>query len=285
MNFDEFRIRNTIRILCMTAMGIATGTGFFFEFTYDEESKIPVIVTNKHVVKGGITGKLVFSIANDNREIIENKKYEIVVENFEQTWIMHPDDSVDLCVLPIAPLCDDASKKGKKLAIAMLSKENIISGDIINKISKVEEITVVGYPDGIWDSFNNLPIVRRGITATPIAYNFENKKRFLIDSAIYGGSSGSPVYIFNQGAYQLENTLYAGSRLMLVGIIFAVAQHTVTGDLTFVDVPVSKQPITITQIPNNLGVVIHSEEFLVFEEILKNIVNYKGTFHNGFNIE
>ena len=40
--------------------------------------------------------------------------------------------------------------------------------EIANTISRIEDITVVGYPDGIWDSYNNMPIVRKGITATSL---------------------------------------------------------------------------------------------------------------------
>ena len=137
------------------------------------------------------------------------------------------------------------------------------------EFSRIEDITVVGYPDGIWDAFNNMPITRRGITATPIQMDFENKPRFLIDAAIYGGSSGSPVFVFNQGSYSKpDGGLYAGTRLKLVGVVYAVAQHKVTGELEIVDIPAAKTPIANTLIPNNLGVVIQARELLDFEKML-----------------
>ena len=275
MKIDDFLIRTTIRIESYTDNGIATGTGFFFNFTKNGDDIIPVIVTNKHVVKNGKLGKLVFSIIDKNDEIINGEKYSVNFHDFEKAWIKHPDDNVDLCVLPIAQICDSAIASGKKLAISCLIKDNIISDEYIKNISKVEDIAVVGYPDGIWDSYNNLPIVRKGITATPISYNFENKNEFLIDAAIYGGSSGSPVFIFNQGSYSIGNSLYAGDRLMLIGIVYAVAQHTVSGNLEFVDIPVVKQPLAVTQIPNNLGVVIKAKELLKFEDILFDLANQK----------
>lgn len=52
---------------------------------------------------------------------------------------------------------------------------------------------MVGYPDGIWDEFNNQPIVRRGITATHPKNDFNGKGEFLIDAVCFPGSSGSPV--------------------------------------------------------------------------------------------
>ena len=69
-----------------------------------------------------------------------------------------------------------------------------------------------------------MPIVRKGITATSLQLDFNNEPKFLIDAAIYGGSSGSPVYIFNQGSYSPANGgLVAGTRLKLIGIVYAAA--------------------------------------------------------------
>ena len=151
-------------------------------------------------------------------------------------------------------------------------KENMLTEETAKELSKMEDVTIVGYPDGIWDSYNNLPILRRGITATPICYDFENTPKFLIDAAIYGGSSGSPVFIFNQGSYSINNALYAGSRMKLVGIVYAVAQHMITGEMKIIDIPTVNKPISIMQIPNNLGVVIKANQLFAFEEIIANII-------------
>ena len=64
-------------------------------------------------------------------------------------------------------------------------------------IGLVEEILFVGYPSGISDQFHNLPVARRGITATPASVDYEGRPVFLIDASVYPGSSGSPVFIYN----------------------------------------------------------------------------------------
>ena len=56
--------------------------------------------------------------------------------------------------------------------------------------------------------------------------------------------------------------------MKLVGVVYAVAQHKVTGELEIVDIPAAKTPIANTLIPNNLGVVIHAKKLLDFEKIL-----------------
>lgn len=267
MDIDEFLIRTTIRIEVQTKYGLCTGTGFFFTFKLDEYN-IPVIVTNKHVIKDGNIGKIIFSMVDEKNNIIEGKKHSITITEFEKAWIMHPDNNIDLCIMPIAPMLESVGKNGIHLACAFLLKENMLSeADIIN-LSKIEDITVIGYPDGIWDYYNNLPIVRKGITATPICYDFENTPKFLIDAAIYGGSSGSPVFIYNQGSYNSKTGLCVGDRIKFVGIVYAVAQHTVTGEMKIIDIPTINKPVSVVQVPNNLGVVIKAEQLNIFEDIL-----------------
>lgn len=263
---DEQLIRTTTRIVAIGKDFVSTGTGFFYQFVVDNKN-VPVIVTNKHVLEGASVVELNLSCLDDETKTIK-RSFPIV----DQLIIKHPDPQVDLCLIKIAPLL--ISLGNTKLRIVFLREENIITESYISdNVSNIEDITIVGYPDGIIDEFNNLPIVRKGITATSIKYNFNSKKEFLIDSAIYGGSSGSPVYIFNQGSYSIRNTLYAGDRLFLVGIVYAVAQHRADGSLKIKQAPTNSTLYPETYIPNNLGVVIKAIRLLDFNQIIKQILD------------
>lgn len=271
MEPSDFLISSTIRIETTVSNGTCTGTGFFFSLKNDEDAKtcVPVIVTNKHVIKNAISGKLRFSLKDSIGNPLRGEYYDLVLNNFESLWIPHPDKTVDLCVLPIANVHREIQKLHKDLNYTMLRPCDIPTPDELQRnFSCVEDIVVVGYPDGIWDPINNIPIVRKGITATPLQVDFEGKSRFLIDAAIFGGSSGSPAYVFNQGSYSMPGRgLFAGSRLKLVGVVYAVAQHTVAGDVEILDVPAAKTLMTKTAIPNNLGVAIHTRKILDFENM------------------
>ena len=273
MTISEFLLLTTIRIETITPKGICIGTGFFFNFLFNKETgmSVPAIITNKHVIKDAIKGRLRFSLRNEDGEPQWGHYYDLTVEDFEKAWILHPEDSVDLCIMPIAEIHKMVHSNGINLHYTALCVDDIPNDqDLKDNYSRVEDITIVGYPDGIWDAANNMPIVRKGITATALQLDFNKDPKFLVDAAIYGGSSGSPVFVFNQGSYSPANGgLVAGSRIKLVGIIHAVAQHTVTGDIRIIDVPVSKAPIVATNIPNNLGVAIHARKLKDFEIILR----------------
>jgi len=44
---------------------------------------------------------------------------------------------------------------------------------------------MIGYPSGLWDTKNNLPIVRKGITATTPYFDYNGKREFLVDIAAF----------------------------------------------------------------------------------------------------
>ena len=133
------------------------------------------------------------------------------------------------------------------------------------------------YPNGIWDAKHNLPIIRRGITATHPKLFYNGKPEFLIDAACFPGSSGSPVFLANIGSYvSQDGALCAGSRIALLGTLYAGPQHTATGEVVVVEVPTDTRAMAISTIPNNLGLVIHSSKLIDFEPILEKLISGQG---------
>lgn len=258
---------STIRIECVTQKGGSTGTGFFFNFLENKDTNqfIPCIVTNKHVVENAIHGILVLTCKmKDGTEYL----HRVDVSNFRQSWIFHPKQEVDLCIMPFQPIVDVVGKQGHHPYYVSFSANLIPSKEQIENLTALEDIIMIGYPDGIWDAVNNKPIIRKGITATHPKRDFNGEKKFLIDAACFPGSSGSPVIIINQGNYSdVSGTVYFGRRIMLLGILHAGPQHTAQGEIRFANIPT-----TVTAIPNNLGLVIKSDELFAFNDILRALV-------------
>jgi hypothetical protein len=96
------------------------------------------------------------------------------------------------------------------------------------------------------------------------------KKEFLVDAAIFPGSSGSPVFLFNQGTWLLRDgtTVAGGYRVQLLGVIYAVALHATDGEIIIVPAPTQARAVAKSQIPNNLGLCIKASRILEFEPIL-----------------
>ena len=279
LSTSEMIINSTIRIECMgdtivngnNVKFTSTGTGFFFEFLIDNKN-IPVIVTNYHVIKGTNTGILNFTEQGKNGSDYGSILKDTIA-NFENEWIKHP--NVDLAILPINPTIQRIIKKtNKKPFYINYTEELIISEKLLNEITAIEEVLMIGYPKGFWDKTNNLPIVRKGITATPIYLDYEGKKEFLLDIPIFSGSSGSPIVLFNQGSYSTkQGGINVGSRLSLLGINVQSVDYIAGGKIILP--PNNPSVQTSTNVPMNIAVIIKAEKLLDFKPILNKLINTK----------
>lgn len=267
---------STVRIECQIQTGeVSTGTGFFFRFLEFGEQFIPVIVTNKHVVEGATYGRFHINLADATGQPSGHHE-SITADQFETDWIKHPDPDVDLCILPIGGILHQFEALGKKPFFIALDKSLISSAEEMQQLTALEEIIMISYPNGIWDAVNNKPIIRRGITATHPNLPYEGKQEFMIDAACFPGSSGSPVFLFNVGAFaRREGNIVLGTRIKLLGILYAGPQHTATGEIKIVNVPTQQKPLAISRIPNNLGLIIKAQRLLDFEGILQNLLKQK----------
>lgn len=261
---------STVRIECdLQGGGLGTGTGFFYSLDRNSGQHVPVIVTNKHVVQGATKGRFLLTLRNagGGPDVGNAKSFEL--DDFQARWLPHPDHEVDLCVMPIAQLLREAEASNTKFYYIPLNKELIPTASDLKDMPGLESVLMVGYPNGLWDKTNNLPIFRKGVLASDYKVDWNGKKEFLIDAACFPGSSGSPVLLFEIGSYRTRTALVMGSRIKLLGVLYAGPQHTVQGDVLIVPVATQEKAIAVAGIPNNLGIIIKSEQLLAFEGKLK----------------
>jgi len=114
-----------------------------------------------------------------------------------------------------------------------------------------------------------MPVIRQGITATHPAKNYEGKSEFMIDAACFPGSSGSPVFLFNLGSYPKAGGITIGSRVKLLGVLYAGPQYNAQGEIQIVTVPTGQKLIASAAVPINLGIVVKSKRLRDFDPLLK----------------
>lgn len=270
MSLSEMITYSTLKIECKDAYGnSSTGSGFIMNL-HSDELIVPVIITNNHVVDGCIETSFEFCKADSDGNPIDTDPYRITVEN-GNAWRSHPDRSIDLCFLPLKSVIDEITNLGGHVFYIPLDSEIIADDAFLSTLCAVEDVVMIGYPQGIVDSYNHKPVIRRGITATHPRNNYMGRPDILLDIATYFGSSGSPVFILNEGSYFVGNTLQVGSRIKLLGILYCGPTFKATGEIVFSNVPI--KPVPIIDVPCNLGVAIKAKEIRGIEEYIKKELN------------
>lgn len=257
----EMLAHTTVRLACEHPDGrISIGTGFFFKCAENGQEFIPVIMTNKHVIMGAKKGRFLLTLKDNNDNPVVGNTVPVELDNFESRWYLHPDDSIDLCAMPIAPLLKEAESIGKPVYYVVLDKSLIPSQEDFSSFDLLEDIVMVGYPIGLWDQVNNLPLFRKGSTASHPAIGWNGRKEFIIDAACFPGSSGSPVFMLNKGGFIEKSGSWniGTSRLYLLGVLWGGPIYDATGEIKAIPIPTSIGAQVVTTIPTNLGFVLSS---------------------------
>ncbi len=261
-------VYTTVRIESTNGVEKSLGTGFFVN---NEKSNTPDIflVTNKHVVKDYDKAELVFCALKESLEPDDNNHVTITLNGLQSFCIKH--DTLDICLISMKDIIRVAEEQGRHIFFKSIPMEMFINDDISSKSSAIEDVIMVGYPEGLIDSINNKPVVRKGITATSFNLDYEGRREFVIDAACFHGSSGSPVFLDQTGLYQeqSENGITIGVRhsYYLLGMLWGVPAVTVKGELKIVDIPTERKVVSETELMTNLGYVIKSS--CIYEMISK----------------
>jgi len=247
----------TIRIETLGSEGEQKiGTGFIFAFQLKNNS-YPFLVTCKHVVEGAKEGFLTFIKSKEQKPLL-GESYRLRIKNFEKPWFKHKSQNVDVAILPFVPILKQISNQGVQIFFKSIPDALTPKDTQLEELDAVEDVLFIGYPIGLWDTENLTPIVRKGITATPVFLDFKGEKQFLIDASVFPGSSGSPVFIYNKGTYSEKKTnmVVAGDRILFLGILSAVFTMPDTGEIIVPTQIMSK--VRVRQLAD-IGIVFRAE--------------------------
>lgn len=201
-NKEELYLLSTVRIETNTG----TGTGFFCQLAnknFDPLSKIYFLVTNKHVIKDANSMTLKMHKIDSSFEATKRKSVQAglnshsevkIEENLNNLFFFHPNEIIDIAILNL-------NKSIFKQLIPLfipIELDNLIPPLDSEDINIYSNVNFIGYPNGLYDKENLLPIIRKGSFATPYQTNFINELVFLIDASVFPGSSGSPVFLFER---------------------------------------------------------------------------------------
>lgn len=196
----------TCRIVTFDKNGDADGigTGFFYHVLdsdqHGQDHRIELLITNKHVIKDAFKGSLIFHLEPVVNGFPSGGTYELIIDDFESKFFLHPNPEIDLCALDLSKhFTDIRKKKGVNVYYQAFTSLMIPDETDLKKLFPVTDVYMVGYPEGIWDKVNNLPITRKGVTASHPFFDFNARPEGAVDIAAFQGSSGSPIISYEYG--------------------------------------------------------------------------------------
>lgn len=222
MNLDDISTQllyTTVPIWTETSdnqAGVGTAFIYTIPITNSSGQGIPLLVTAAHTIKNARRALIEFSGRSGDLPSAEGR---IHVEIDCEAFRLGISEELDVAAMPLGPVLNHLESQGRLVFFRSITREITPNEEMIADLAALEDVVFIGYPAGLRDQKNALPIIRRGITATPVWNNFQGSPQFLIDAGVFPGSSGSPVFILNQGSYSTRNGVTIGSRILFLGMI------------------------------------------------------------------
>ena len=144
-------------------------------------SGIHHLATAKHVIfdNNGDEKKSLFISFNSKKGEIIDRKIEDVKTQYKVDWITHKDSNVDIVLIPISIDIENDDVK--------LISEDLFSNVVSDNLA--EDVFFLGFQPGLSLTRVN-PIIRSGIIS-----RIEDDGIFYIDTTVFPGNSGSPVFL------------------------------------------------------------------------------------------
>lgn len=266
MSISEMIQYSVILIKCHYkdgTMRITTGT--IINLCPDKEAGMcaPALITSNHIIENSIKTVFLFYKSDSLGNPIDTEAFEYIYEG--NTWIRHPDKDVDLRCFFLAKELDLIEKAGVNIFYMPLETDLIPSKQQLNLFSAMEDVFMIGYPNGFYDA-NYKPTIRKGITFSHPKNNYQGRKEILLDMGYSVGFSGSPVFILHYGTYNTSESMSIGTRLFLAGFYCDGLESDAEKINEVKDY--SNATSLITEAPVNHSVAIKAERILEFEDMI-----------------
>ncbi|MBH9981805.1 trypsin-like peptidase domain-containing protein [Bartonella sp. B10834G6] len=242
----------TTRISVYTHDGrMTSGTGFFYAY-----KNCVYLVTNKHVLKNAekVEFKVFTKDKNGKLDYSSLATARLDGDNLQKYSCGHPSENVDIQVVDVVG-CQIYREPDRDLIFSFINEKLIPDQKGLEDLFAIERIAFVGYPNFMWDEVNHLPIIRSGTTASLLKIDFNGEPKFLIDASVFPGSSGSPVFINDDGSYSDRKGSYLGPRTLFLGVISGVYIERKPTKIEIIPAPTTNTSVPSFEQVLNLGVV------------------------------
>jgi len=260
----------TVRIENSDGRKTNYGTGFLVDTLETNKSFMQrmFIVSNKHVITNFPDATIYFIPRSYGGNDLFGQVTCAKVEDWRNHWVLHPSPDVDVAILPFTEITQ-ATAPNPAVSNGVFNIGNVgwpttsmLTTNNLRQFQAIESVVFLGYPSGVYDTTHTLPISRQGTTASPLTVDFLGRRCFAVDAAVFPGSSGSPVFLYNPIGYLDSHGGMMQSRVLLVGIIAENYYVNAENVFTLRQVPSDWTGTFTNAQPFNLGIAFRSDTIL-----------------------
>lgn len=221
-------LHTVVRIETKSQGGRVTGAGtsFVFRDRGGAGNDDLFLVSNKHLVEGAEEAYVYFATMGSDGRPLVGEPFYVKFSEFEMLWHGHPDPNVDISVMPLSFSLDTIRKGGSEAFLKPVNTEDVANSSVFEELDVTAPVLFVGFPNGMFDEANYLPIFRRGYVATSPERDFNSAPVFLVDASVFPGSSGSPVFTVG------ESLIGGTPSMKLLGVVASVYTQAAAGEIT-----------------------------------------------------
>jgi hypothetical protein len=187
---------------------LVSGSGFFYfvfgprDPKHPESGWVPItnmyVVTAKHVIQpkriNSVT-KFTYFIRTGSGDRADWRPIELTGNELGKRLHLCLKEEVDVAVVDVSDflkgdLMNLIESKARVIQFSAVHSDEFPGTSPLD-VQPGDDVIVIGYPNGFFDQFNKLPILKTGLLNTPVGLRFNGLDAFLLDFKYYEGSSGS----------------------------------------------------------------------------------------------
>ena len=219
----KFYLDAVVSVGVETSTGVICwiGTGFFVFKRIDDESALPFLVTNRHVLEG--KREVIIRMIEKDTSKLQKVKLTLINSDNKKRYSVHDNPAVDIAVVRLAG--NEIMNNHLQFSAFDIDEHTLCSFDLAAQGGEAgTQVYMLGFPMELVDVDSNAPICRGGYIARMDKAEIEKSKLFLLDIQNFPGNSGSPI-ITRPEVVGISNTPVL-NKSVLIGVVKSYLPYT-----------------------------------------------------------